>query len=217
MMKYMIAPSVLSADFMNLGRDVENLNKAAVDMIHYDVMDGNFVPEVSYGEGIMRAVKKNSQIPVDVHLMVVDPLKNIESFAKAGADRITFHLEACDNADEVIEKIHSFGIPAAVSVKPGTPVEAVFPYLDKVEMVLLMTVNPGFGGQPFLPESPARIAALRAEIEKRGLAVDIQVDGGINFDTVQTAKDAGANVFVSGSALFKGDLPENVRKMREIL
>ncbi len=216
-MNYMIAPSVLSADFMNLGRDVGNLNKAQVDMIHYDVMDGNFVPEVSYGEGIMRAVKKNTDIPVDVHLMVVDPLKNIDSFAKAGADRITFHLEACENADEVIDRIHSFNIPAAVSVKPGTPVEAVFPYLDRVEMVLLMTVNPGFGGQPFLPESPERIKKLRTEIEARGLNVDIQVDGGINFETILTAKEAGANVFVSGSSLFRGDLPENVRIMRELL
>lgn len=216
-MKYMIAPSVLSADFLNLGREVQQLNAAGVDMIHYDVMDGNFVPEVSYGEGILRAVKKNTSIPVDVHLMVVDPLKNIESFAKAGADRITFHLEACTNAEEVIDRIHSFGIPAAISVKPGTPVETVYPYLDKVEMVLLMTVNPGFGGQPFLKESPERIAALRAEIEKRGLDVDIQVDGGINFETVLLAKEAGANVFVSGSSLFGGDLPDNVRVMRELL
>lgn len=213
----MIAPSVLSADFLNLGREVQQLNAAGVDMIHYDVMDGNFVPEVSYGEGILRAVKKNTSIPVDVHLMVVDPLKNIESFAKAGADRITFHLEACTNAEEVIDRIHSFGIPAAISVKPGTPVETVYPYLDKVEMVLLMTVNPGFGGQPFLKESPERIAALRAEIEKRGLDVDIQVDGGINFETVLLAKEAGANVFVSGSSLFGGDLPDNVRVMRELL
>lgn len=216
-MKYMIAPSVLSADFLNLGREVQQLNAAGVDMIHYDVMDGNFVPEVSYGEGILRAVKKNTSIPVDVHLMVVDPLKNIDSFAKAGADRITFHLEACTNAEEVIDRIHSFGIPAAISVKPGTPVETVYPYLDKVEMVLLMTVNPGFGGQPFLKESPERIAALRAEIEKRGLNVDIQVDGGINFETVLLAKEAGANVFVSGSSLFGGDLPDNVRVMRELL
>lgn len=216
-MKYMIAPSVLSADFLNLGREVQQLNAAGVDMIHYDVMDGNFVPEVSYGEGILRAVKKNTSIPVDVHLMVVDPLKNIESFAKAGADRITFHLEACTNAEEVIDRIHSFGIPAAISVKPGTPVETVYPYLYKVEMVLLMTVNPGFGGQPFLKESPERIAALRAEIEKRGLDVDIQVDGGINFETVLLAKEAGANVFVSGSSLFGGDLPDNVRVMRELL
>lgn len=216
-MKYMIAPSVLSADFLNLGREVQQLNAAGVDMIHYDVMDGNFVPEVSYGEGILRAVKKNTSIPVDVHLMVVDPLKNIESFAKAGADRITFHLEACTNAEEVIDRIHSFGIPAAISVKPGTPVETVYPYLYKVEMVLLMTVNPGFGGQPFLKESPERIAALRAEIEKRGLNVDIQVDGGINFETVLLAKEAGANVFVSGSSLFGGDLPDNVRVMRELL
>lgn len=216
-MKYMIAPSVLSADFLNLGREVQQLNAAGVDMIHYDVMDGNFVPEVSYGEGILRAVKKNTSIPVDVHLMVVDPLKNIDSFAKAGADRITFHLEACTNAEEVIDRIHSFGIPAAISVKPGTPVETVYPYLYKVEMVLLMTVNPGFGGQPFLKESPERIAALRAEIEKRGLNVDIQVDGGINFETVLLAKEAGANVFVSGSSLFGGDLPDNVRVMRELL
>ena len=216
-MKYMIAPSVLSADFLNLGREVQQLNAAGVDMIHYDVMDGNFVPEVSYGEGILRAVKKNTSIPVDVHLMVVDPLKNIESFAKAGADRITFHLEACTNAEEVIDRIHSFGIPAAISVKPGTPVETVYPYLYKVEMVLLMTVNPGFGGQPFLKESPERIASLRAEIEKRGLNVDIQVDGGINFETVLLAKEAGANVFVSGSSLFGGDLPDNVRVMRELL
>jgi len=212
-----LAPSILSADFLKLGEQIEEAEKAGADMLHFDVMDGNFVPEISYGEPILRAIKKNSRLPMDVHLMVVDPLKNIDSFAKAGADYITFHLEACRDARECIERIHANGVKASVSIRPDTPVEEVFPYLNDVEMVLLMTVNPGFGGQKYLPESSERIRALRAEIDRRGRSVLLEVDGGICGDTIALAAEAGADTFVSGSSVFCGDIPSNIRSLREKL
>ena len=211
---FKIAPSVLSADFTKLGKQLKAIEKAGADYVHYDVMDGHFVQEITYGEGILKQMKKATKLPLDVHLMVSNPEKQILLFAEAGADLITFHLEATDCAEELIDLIHSYRIPAAVSVKPGTPVETVFPFLEKVEMVLIMTVEPGFGGQAFIPESEERIRTLRAEIEQRGLRTDIEVDGGINFDTVIMAKNAGANVFVSGSTVFRGNIAKNMKALR---
>ena len=216
-MKMKIAPSILAADYMHFGDQIRVLDEEKADMIHFDVMDGKFVQEITFGEGILRQIRKITDCPLDVHLMIVDPMKNIASFAKAGADRITVHYEACENVKDAIDLIHSFGLGASVSVKPGTPVEVLFPYLEDLEMVLIMTVEPGYGGQAFLPESPERISKVREEINRRGLKVDIQVDGGINASTVQKAAEAGANVFVAGSALFKGDLAGNIRAMREKL
>ncbi|MBO4411390.1 MAG: ribulose-phosphate 3-epimerase [Lachnospiraceae bacterium] len=216
-MENKIAPSILSADWLNLGQDVLKLNEADCDYIHYDVMDGKFVPEMSFGVTILRQVKKIAKKPLDVHLMIEDPIRNVKSFALSGADIITVHVEACADIEETIDYIRSFGIPAALSVKPKTPVETVFPYLEKCAMILIMSVEPGFGGQAFMPEALDKISALRKEIDRRGLSIDIEVDGGINMDTVVQCKNAGANVFVSGSALFRGDLVENTKKMRSVL
>ena len=216
-MEYKIAPSILSADWLNLGREVEKMNEADCDYVHYDVMDGKFVPEMSFGVTIMRNVKKVSTKPIDVHLMIEDPIRNVKSFATSGADIITVHAEACADIDETLDYIRSFNVPAALSVKPKTPVETVFPYLEKCSMILIMSVEPGFGGQAFMPEALEKIRILREEITRRGLDVDIEVDGGINMETVVLCKEAGANVFVSGSALFKGDLAANTAAMRALL
>lgn len=211
-----LAPSLLAADFMNMGPQIKLLEQENAEMLHFDVMDGKFVPEVSFGEPLMRSLKKGSSIPLDVHLMIEEPLINIESFAKNGADSITFHVEAAKDVKRVIERIHSFGVKAALSLKPDTPVERLFPYLDELDMILVMTVYPGFGGQKFMPESVERIAAIRKELERRGLNTDIQVDGGINRSTIRTAMEAGANVFVAGSGIFNGDIAENVRALRAL-
>ena len=216
-MEYKIAPSLLSADFLHLANSVNDLDAADCDYVHYDVMDGKFVPEMSFGVTIMRDVKKLTDKPIDVHLMIEDPIRNVKSFATSGAGMITVHIEAVKDVKETLDFIHSFGIPAALSVKPKTPVEEVFPYLDDCEMILIMSVEPGFGGQSFMPESLDKIRALRKEIERRNLKCDIEVDGGINMETVVLCKEAGANVFVSGSALFKGDLVANCAKMRTLL
>lgn len=216
-MQYKIAPSVLSADWLNLKDSIDALTKSDSDYIHYDVMDGKFVPEMSFGVTIMREVKKITDKPLDVHLMIEDPIRNVKSFAENGAEIITVHVEACKDIRETLEYIRSFNVKAALSVKPNTPIEAVFPYLDLCDMILIMSVEPGFGGQKFMENSLDKMRILREEITKRNLDIDIEVDGGINFETVLRCKDAGANVFVSGSALFKGDLVENVRKFRALL
>ena len=212
-----MAPSVLSADFLNLGIQLQEVEEAGADLIHFDVMDGKFVPEISYGEPVLRSIKNKCRLPVDVHLMIEDPLINIESFARAGADSITIHLEACKDVRRVLEKIRSFGIRTALSIKPDTPAEAVLPHLDMVDMVLIMTVYPGFGGQAFLESSLDRIRNLRNILDKVSPQTDIQVDGGINKDTIRKAFDAGANVFVAGSAVFKGDITANLVKLKSLI
>ena len=217
-MQYKIAPSILAADWLHLGYEVERLNASDCDYIHYDVMDGKFVPEMSFGVTCMRPVRKNTEKKLDVHLMIEDPIRNVRSFAESGADLITFHIEAAgEKTRDTINYIRSFGVLPGLSVKPKTSAEALFPYLDDLSMVLVMSVEPGFGGQAFMPESLEKIRILREEIERRGLDVDIEVDGGINLKTALLTKEAGANVFVSGSALFRGDLVENVLAMRQLL
>ena len=216
-MEYKIAPSILSADWLNLESEVKKLNESDCDYIHYDVMDGKFVPEMSFGVTCMRHILKVSEKPLDVHLMIEDPIRNVKSFAESGASIITVHAEACADIDETLDYIRSFNVPAALSVKPKTPVETVFPYLDKCAMILIMSVEPGFGGQAFMPEALDKIRLLRKEIKKRKLNVDIEVDGGINEETALLCKEAGANVFVSGSALFRGDLVKNTASLRKLL
>ena len=217
MSRIMIAPSILSADFARLGAQLEMMEEAQAELLHFDVMDGKFVPEISFGEVLLRSVKKATPLETDVHLMVEAPEKSIPSFLASGADRITFHLEATGDPLPGLSLIHEAGKKAALSIRPDTPVEALFPYLSACDMVLLMTVQPGFGGQPFLDGSLERIRKVREEILRQGLSTDLEVDGGINFDTVLKARDAGANVFVSGSSLFKGDLSKNIRRMRALL
>lgn len=197
-----IAPSMLSCDFARFGEETARMENEGADLIHMDVMDAHFVPNLTFGAPIIKKMRSYSKLPFDVHLMISDPLKYAEDFAKAGADIITFHIESDSPVKETIEKIRSLGVKAALSVKPKTPVEEVFPYLDSLDMVLIMTVEPGFGGQSFMEDMMPKVRALREEITRRGLEIDIQVDGGISDKTIATAAKNGANVFVAGSALF---------------
>lgn len=199
-----ISPSVLACDLTKLGEEVAIIEKAGAEMVHLDVMDGVFVPNSSFGLAVIEALRKKTDMFLDVHLMIDKPEKYIERYiTECGADLITFHLEATDIPDECIEMIKKHGKKAAVSIKPKTPVEAVYPYLDRCDMILIMTVEPGFGGQSFMPDMLEKVSKLRGEINKRGLDVDIQVDGGINAETSKLAINAGANVLVAGSAVFK--------------
>ncbi len=199
-----ISPSALACDLTKMGEEVNEIEKAGAEMVHLDVMDGVFVPNSSFGLAVLEALRKKSSMFFDVHLMIVNPEKYIERYiTECGADLVTFHLEATEIPDECINIIKKHGKRAAVSVKPNTPIEAVYPYLDKCDMVLIMTVEPGFGGQSFMPDMLDKVRALRTEITRRGLNVDIQVDGGINAETAKLAREAGANVLVAGSAVFK--------------
>lgn len=212
-----LSSSILSADFLRLGSQIEEVDKAGTHYIHIDVMDGMFVPSISYGMPIIKSIRGITDKLFDVHLMIVDPIRYIKDFVEIGADSVTFHLEATDDPVAVIDEIHKYGKRAGIAIKPGTPVETITPYLDKVEMVLIMTVEPGFGGQKFIPESFDRIKEARKLIEAQKLDVDIQVDGGIYIDNVKEILKAGANVIVSGSGIFRGDISDNVKRFIEIL
>ena len=210
-----ISASILSADFGRLADELRRAEAAGCDMIHFDVMDGHFVPNLSYGVPVLKSIRKYCSLPFDVHLMITDPLDYIDAFADAGADHITFHEEISEDPREVIKKIRSRGITAGISVKPNTPVESVYELLDLLDMVLVMTVEPGFGGQGFISHTLDKISALRREIERRGLKTDIEVDGGIDASTSVLVKNAGANVLVSGSYLFKAkDMAAAAKSLR---
>ena len=198
-----ISPSILACDFTKLGEEIESIRLAGAEMAHLDVMDGIFVTNISFGLPVIESIRKSTSMFLDVHLMITKPERYIERFIDAGADLVTFHVEATDCSDQCIEMIKSKGKKAAISVKPGTPVEKIYQYLDRCDMVLVMTVEPGYGGQALIPECLEKVKKLKAEIDKRGLAVDIQVDGGINEKNAADAKAAGANVLVAGSAVFK--------------
>lgn len=201
-MEMKISPSMLASDYANLEAELKKCESA--ELIHLDVMDGHFVPNISIGAPVIKAMKRVCSVPFDVHLMISDPLKYIEDFADAGADIITFHAECESNINETINKILECGCKAALAVKPATPVEAVYPYIDKLSMVLVMTVEPGFGGQSFMENMMPKIERLRADFPD----IDIQVDGGVNAETIKTCARAGANVFVAGSAVFKSENPQ---------
>ena len=203
-----ISPSILSSDYGNLSSELKRMGACGADMLHIDVMDGHFVPNITLGAPIVKCIRKSSTLPFDVHLMISDPYKYIPDFVNAGSDIITFHAEADSDIEKTIDLILASGKKAGLSVKPKTPVEAVYPYLDKLSMVLVMTVEPGFGGQSFMEDMMPKVSAVRSEIDRRGLDVDIQVDGGINKDTISIAAKAGANVFVSGNAIFSSDNAE---------
>lgn len=216
-MKQILAPSILSADFKKLGEQMELCEKNGAEYLHFDVMDGMFVQNISFGIPVLESIKGSTGMIMDVHLMIEEPIRYAESFAKAGADILTVHYEACKDVQATLDKIHACGIKAGLTIKPGTPVEVLRPYLDQAEMFLIMSVEPGQGGQGFIPESLDKIRELREMLEERGLVTDIEVDGGIKADNVAEVAKAGANVMVAGSAVFKGDIGANVSEFMEIL
>lgn len=197
-----LAPSLLAADFSCLGEEIKKVYDNGAQYLHLDVMDGSFVPNISMGPGMIASIRKVCDIVFDVHLMIDDPIRYIDDFAKAGAQIITFHYEACDNHKEVIDKIHSYGIKAGMSVKPHTDANLMVPFLPDLELALVMTVQPGFGGQKFMPEAVENLKKLNCAIKALGKDMDLEVDGGINLQNAAIVKGEGANVLVAGSAVF---------------
>lgn len=215
-MKKIIAPSILSADFKVLGEQIKTTYDAGAEFLHFDVMDGMFVPSISFGMPVLKSIQGVSGQVMDTHLMVTDPIRYVEAFKEAGADFLTVHLEACDDIEAVLDKIHECGMKAGVSIKPATPVKDLLPIIDKAQMFLIMSVEPGFGGQAFIPESLDKIRELRQILDERGLDTLIEVDGGIYHTNVRDVLDAGVDVVVAGSAVFKGDIAKNVEGFVEI-
>ena len=216
-MTYKLSPSILAADITCLGQEVKTAQSAGADYIHIDVMDGVFVPNLSFGTTIVRGLRECMDLFFDVHLMIVNPIKHVERFAGIGADGITVHAEACDDLEETIDEILRCGAKAAVALSPDTDIDVVLPFLDKLSMVLVMTVYPGYGGQKIVTRTFSKIAKLRSIIDERNLSVDIEVDGGVNLQNIEEIKQAGANVFVAGTKIFKGNVEENIKNFKEIL
>jgi ribulose-phosphate 3-epimerase len=209
-MKKILAPSILSADFSILGQQVRQCVNAGAGYIHIDVMDGVFVPSLSFGFPIIRTLRPCTDAVFDVHLMITDPIRYIDEFAEAGADIITFHLEAAPDPQAVIDAIHRAGKKAGMSIKPATPVSALEPYVDQLDMILIMSIEPGFGGQKYIESSSQKLTDLRRMLDDNSLTdLDIEVDGGVNADNIGMITDAGANIIVAGSAVFKGNIEEN--------
>ncbi len=212
-----ISPSVLAADFSKLAEDVNKVYFAGAEYIHLDVMDGIFVPNISFGPPVIASLRKATDAFFDVHLMITEPQRYIKDFADAGADLITIHYESCESPAEVVKMIKSYGVRACVSIKPATPAEVLFPLMSELDMVLVMTVEPGFGGQKLIPETVAKVKQLREYADTNGLNIDIEVDGGVTLDNLPLVRQAGANIIVAGSAVFKAENPamviEQMKKM----
>ena len=217
MKSYKIAPSILSADYANFESELKKLEATGAEYVHIDIMDGHFVPNISFGAGVVASMRPHSKLVFDCHLMVSNPEHHIEDFARAGADIISIHAEATPHIHGALQKIRAAGVKASVVINPGTPVEAVKNILNLVDQVLVMTVNPGFGGQAFLPETMDKVRELVILREVNQLDFDIEVDGGIDDETIGIAKEAGANVFVAGSYVFKGDVAHQVQTLKEAL
>ena len=212
-----LAPSMLSADFKKLGEEIRTIEENGAEYLHFDVMDGIFVPNISFGIPVLKSIRPATKMVCDVHLMITEPIRYVKAFADAGADLITIHLEACEDVHATIEAIRAAECKVGISICPDTPVSDLEAYLDKVDMVLIMSVHPGFGGQKFIEGSLDKIRELRKMLDERKLCVDIQVDGGIGMDNVKTVLDAGANIIVAGSSIFKNDVAANTRAMLEII
>ena len=211
---YELCPSILSADFNRLGEQLKIAEAEGIRVVHIDVMDGDFVPSISFGMPVIRSIRRESGLFFDVHLMIKEPLRYIQEFVSCGADSITVHVEACSDAAKTLKAIKDAGVQAGISIKPGTPVSAIRELLPLADLVLVMTVEPGFGGQKYIPECTDKIREVRKLLDEKGLTANVQVDGGINYETARTVIEAGANYLVAGSTVFNGDMKENISGLK---
>lgn len=212
-----LAPSILAADFCELGAQIDIIEKLGVPYLHVDVMDGMFVPSISFGMPILKSVRKRTKMFLDVHMMVERPERYVDEFIRLGADNVTIHAEACGCIGETLERIKSLGVKCGIALNPETPVERAFPYIKDVDMVLVMTVHPGSGGQSYIPECLDKIRNIRSEITRNGLNTGVEIDGGVRLSNLKENLDAGANIIVAGFAVFKGDIEKNVRDFLEVM
>jgi len=218
MLRRKISPSILDADFLNLGEQIDEINEGEADLIHLDIMDGCFVPNISFGDKVVETIKKRTSIPLDVHLMIENPEKHIRSFIKAGGDIITIHAETGKHLDRLIQEIKELGAKCGLALNPATSLSAVEYLISKIDKLLVMTVNPGYGGQKFIPEMLVKIRKARKMIEDSNRFIDLEVDGGINFENVCEVISSGANIIVAGSLIFKNKSPKNtIKKMKNII